>query len=137
MATLEDGAVDLSRALQTPGVPMVGSAADPFRPADFMTAPGAATVPPCCPMCLALLNPMSQNAGGDVLFQCLNDGYQAVWRASAQQWEERPGAERRRWTEPLTLTEAREQAASRQVPAPQPLVKPDPNARPYDDWKTR
>jgi hypothetical protein len=89
------------------------SAGDPFRPQDVILPPGVSSVPPCCPLCTTLLHYVDMNAAGDFLFECLNDGYLAVYRAGSAEWEQCTSRDTsKRWAPPLTLADARRRAVS-------------------------
>ncbi len=81
--------------------PSFGVAMDPFRPAEIVPPPGIATMPPLCPTCSVFLHAINQNPAGDVLFECLADGYYAVYRVSNGTWQQRPGHESSDWKPPL------------------------------------
>lgn len=68
-----------------------GTAMDPFKPTEVLRAPGSSFgIPPRCPTCHSLLQAIAQNATGDLLVECLFDGYEAVYRMGRGLWEPRP-----------------------------------------------
>jgi hypothetical protein len=127
---LEPFAAALATIAQAPTVAF-GVAVDPMRPADVMMPPGfSSAVPPHCPTCFTLLHPIANNHAGDALFECLYDGYEAVYRAVGKFYEPRPQRPSEGWTAPL-LGIKHEEA----VPAPtKPLailpLQPDQPAAP-------
>lgn len=58
----------------------LGVALDPFRPTELVTAPGV--LPECCPLCKGRLQDVRRNDKDDILFECLNEGYEAVYRTT-------------------------------------------------------
>jgi hypothetical protein len=58
--------------------------------------------PPFCPTCPGdtLLYPIDQNPAGDVLLECLSNGYFTVFRVAKQVFEPRPNHEQN-WVPPL------------------------------------
>src|SRR5712692_2550660 len=68
----------------------------------------APQLPPSCPMpeCtaqtfLALLYAIQPNHRGDLLFECLACGYEAVYRVRSRQFKPRPGRPQEGWRPPL------------------------------------
>jgi hypothetical protein len=86
-----------------------------MRPEDIVIAGPVQQMPPCCPACLSLLHAINQNAAGDVLFECLSDGYMAVHRREQNKWEQRPGSNLIRWAPPVPINEAKRRAERRAV----------------------
>jgi hypothetical protein len=79
-----------------------GVALDPLRPAEIITPSGGAWTPPHCPLCFSLIQAVRQNHLRDMLFECLYDGYTAVFRVGPQRWELRPAPTGPQdWTPPL------------------------------------
>lgn len=74
---------------------------DPMRPAEFVSPLGQ--TPPACPVCKMLLNQVDSNPDGDLLFECLGDGYEAVLRVRSGEWEPRPGRHIKRWAPPIKV----------------------------------
>lgn len=102
-----------------------GVALDPLRPADILTAPGAsAGMPPRCPLCHSLLQAVFQNAATDTLFECLYDGYEAVYRVRAALWEPRPLREREGWIPPRHGEKPEGAVPGRTAPPPTPPAEP-------------
>jgi hypothetical protein len=75
-----------------------GTNPDPLRPAEIVLPMGGAWAPPHCPLCFSLIQAIRQNHVGDMLFECLYDGYAAVFRVGPQRWEARGEG---RWRPPL------------------------------------
>lgn len=103
-------------------------ALDPFRPGETTAAPG--TVPPSCPSCESLIYHVRSNDHGDLLFECLLDGYQAVYRIGSRRWEPNPNAQWPNWEAPFFgARQPTEPVAAppRVAPAPPP-VAPAPAA---------
>lgn len=69
-------------AIAPPSRPAYGVSLDPFRPDEVMGAPGVANRPPDCPFCQAALHHIAVNDKGDPAFECLSDGYEAVYRTT-------------------------------------------------------
>lgn len=87
--------------MDTLGEQTLGVALDPFRPDDVLRAPG--TLPPKCPLCQQLIYPVATNDIGDQLFECLNEGYETVYRVAKNAWEPRPrpGLDENGWKPPI------------------------------------
>lgn len=66
-----------------------GTNPDPLRPAEIVLPSGGAWSPPHCPLCFSLVQAIRANHVGDMLFECLYDGYAAVFRVGPQRWEAR------------------------------------------------
>lgn len=70
-----------------------GIALDPFVPNELSTPPGITANPPNCPHCTMVIHVVLQNAQGDLMFECLNQGclgYMAVLRIGKRVWEQNP-----------------------------------------------
>ncbi len=70
-----------------------GIALDPFIPQELQTPPGLTSNPPNCPHCTMVIHAVLQNAKGDIMFECLNQGcvgYMAVLRVERRVWEQNP-----------------------------------------------
>jgi hypothetical protein len=78
-----------------------GTNPDPLRPAEIVLPSGGAWSPPHCPLCFSLVQAIRANHVGDMLFECLYDGYAAVYRVGPQRWEDRTSTPTGRWRAPL------------------------------------
>ncbi len=102
-----------------------GVALDPMRPADIVAPPGAsAGMPPRCPLCHSLLQAIFQNAKADTLFECLYDGYEAVYRVGAGLWEPRPRRASDGWSPPRHGEKPEGSVAGRTAAPPAPATEP-------------
>jgi hypothetical protein len=76
-------------------------AAVPPPPIEPTVPPEVIQTQPRCPLCKSLIYPVTANEVGDLLFECLNDGYEAIYRVASQDYEKRPGRDtERRWAPP-------------------------------------
>ncbi len=81
-----------------------GVALDPFKPQDIIQPSGLMQTPPRCPGHEAVfLQAVNQNQVGDILFTCLYEGYEAVYRVLTGKFEPRPGRETEGWVPPLLM----------------------------------
>jgi len=111
--------------------PAFGVALDPFRPSEVLPPPGLAERPPYCPICQTdtFLYPTIRGQHDDLLFACLNCGYEAVWRIATNEWDPRPGDDASTWRQPYKMppSQGRRQPVVDDTP---PVARP---AGPRDD----
>lgn len=115
-----------------------GIAMDPMLPGEVTVPPGLAERPPYCPDCTidVLLYPSAVSPVGDMLFSCLNDGYEAVFRVATSEWVPRPGREVSKWEPPSMVAPSQKPAPAPATPAGAPFSespRPVPEPVPDDD----